>query len=92
MKFYNSIGPNPRVVKMFMAEKGIDIPRVEVDLMKGENREPWFLKLNPRGQVPTLDDGDVQTAEREVVRRRRTSRSGANYDDMKWRHRCSLQQ
>ena len=35
MKFYNSIGPNPRVVKMFMAEKGIDIPRVEVDLRAG---------------------------------------------------------
>ena len=38
MKLYTSIGPNPRVVKMFMAEKGIDIPRVEVDLRAGENR------------------------------------------------------
>ena len=39
MKFYNSIGPNPRVVKMFMAEKGIDIPRVEVNLMAGFQQE-----------------------------------------------------
>lgn len=59
MKFYNSIGPNPRVVKMFMAEKGIDIPRVEVDLMAGENRQAAHLVRNPSGQTPTLelDDG-----------------------------------
>jgi glutathione S-transferase len=59
MKFYNSIGPNPRVVKMFMAEKGIDIPRVEVDLRGGENRQPAHLARNPSGQMPTLelDDG-----------------------------------
>ncbi|HEY7800933.1 MAG TPA: glutathione S-transferase family protein [Hyphomonadaceae bacterium] len=59
MKFYNSIGPNPRVVKMFMAEKGIDIPRVEVDLRAGENRQPAHLARNPSGQMPTLelDDG-----------------------------------
>lgn len=59
MKFYNSIGPNPRVVRMFMAEKGIDIPRVEVDLRAGENRQPAHLKRNPSGQMPTLelDDG-----------------------------------
>jgi glutathione S-transferase len=59
MKFYNSIGPNPRVVKMFMAEKGIDIPRVEVDLRAGENRQPAHLARNPGGQMPTLelDDG-----------------------------------
>jgi glutathione S-transferase len=59
MKFYNSIGPNPRVVKMFMAEKGIDIPRVEVDLMGGENRQGAHLARNPSGQTPTLelDDG-----------------------------------
>jgi glutathione S-transferase len=38
MKFYNSIGPNPRVVTMFMAEKGIEIPTVTVDPRGGENR------------------------------------------------------
>ena len=59
MKLYTSIGPNPRVVKMFMAEKGIDIPRVEVDLRAGENRQPAHLARNPSGQMPTLelDDG-----------------------------------
>jgi glutathione S-transferase len=61
MKFYNSIGPNPRVVKMFMAEKGIDIPRVEVNLMAGENRQPDYVAKNPSGQMPALelDDGVV---------------------------------
>ncbi len=59
MKFYNSIGPNPRVVKMFMAEKGISLPRVEVDLLGGENRQADHLARNPSGQTPTLelDDG-----------------------------------
>lgn len=59
MKFYNSIGPNPRVVRMFMAEKHIDVPTVEVDLMKAENRQDSHLKRNPHGQMPTLelDDG-----------------------------------
>lgn len=59
MKFYNSIGPNPRIVKMFMAEKGIDIPRVELDLLGGENRQAAHLARNPSGQTPTLelDDG-----------------------------------
>src|ERR1700756_2937971 len=38
MKLYTSVGPNPRVVKMFLAEKGLDLPRVTVDLMGGENR------------------------------------------------------
>ncbi len=55
MKFYNSIGPNPRVVRMFMAEKGISIPVQEVDLMKGENRQPDHLKRNPHGQMPALE-------------------------------------
>jgi glutathione S-transferase len=62
MKFYNSIGPNPRVVKMFMAEKGLDIPRVEINLMAGENRQaPYSTDKNPSGQMPALelDDGVV---------------------------------
>jgi glutathione S-transferase len=63
MKFYNSIGPNPRVVKIFMAEKGLDIPRVEVNLMAGENRQGPYLEKNPAGQLPALelDDGVVLT-------------------------------
>jgi glutathione S-transferase len=61
MKFYNSIGPNPGVVKMFMAEKGLDIPRVEINLMAGENRQPAYVAKNPSGQMPALelDDGAV---------------------------------
>jgi glutathione S-transferase len=59
MKFYNSIGPNPRVVRMFMAEKAIEIPRQEVNLIAGENRQAEHLKRNAHGQMPTLelDDG-----------------------------------
>ena len=59
MKFYNSVGPNPHVVRMFMAEKNITIPKQDVDLMKGENRQPAHLKRNPHGQMPALelDDG-----------------------------------
>jgi glutathione S-transferase len=59
MKFYDSIGPNPRVVRMFMAEKGIDMPKQTVDLRGGENRQDAHLKRNPHGQMPTLelDDG-----------------------------------
>ena len=60
MKFYDSIGPNPRVVRIFMAEKNIEIPRQTVDLRKGENREADHLKRNPHGQMPALelDDGN----------------------------------
>ena len=55
MKFYNSVGPNPRVVRMFMAEKGISIPAVDVNLMAGENRQADHLKRNPHGQMPCLE-------------------------------------
>jgi glutathione S-transferase len=59
MKFYNSPSPNPRVVRMFMAEKGIDIPRVEIDVRGGENRQAAYAARNPAGQTPCLelDDG-----------------------------------
>jgi glutathione S-transferase len=61
MKFYNSVGPNPRVVKMFMAEKGIELPRVEIDLMAGDNRREPYVSKNPAGTMPALelDDGTV---------------------------------
>ncbi len=61
MKFYNSIGPNPRMVRMFMAEKGIEIPKVDIDLLAGENRKEPYLGVNAAGQMPALelDDGTV---------------------------------
>ena len=61
MKLINSIGPNPRMVRMFMAEKGFAVPKVEVDLRGGENRREPYLQANPSGQLPALelDDGTV---------------------------------
>lgn len=63
MKLHTSIGPNPQVVKMFMAERGITLPMVEIDIQAGKNREAEFLKTNPAGQSPALelDDGSVIT-------------------------------
>ena len=40
MQLYDSFGPNPRAMRMFLAEKGIDIPRKEVDLMKAKIASP----------------------------------------------------
>lgn len=59
MKLYNSFGMNPRMVRMFLAEKGASLETVEVDLLAGENREPPYLAKNPSGQTPILelDDG-----------------------------------
>ena len=59
MKLYDSVGPNPHLVRMFMAEKGIAIPAQTVDLRGGENRQETHLARNPMGQMPTLelDDG-----------------------------------
>ena len=61
MKLYYSVGPNPRVVKMFMAERGITLPEQDVDIMAGENLGEDYRKLNPSAQSPCLqlDDGSV---------------------------------
>ena len=62
MKFYDSLGPNPKLVRMFAAEKGFTFPQVEkVDIMAGANRQAPYLQKNPSGQMPSLelDDGRV---------------------------------
>ena len=65
MLFYDyHDAPNPRVVRMFAAEKGIDLPKRHVDVSKGENhRPPYSTEINRTGQVPALrlDDGQVIT-------------------------------
>ena len=60
MKLYDSkMAPNPRRLRIFLAEKGIQVPDEQVDLAKAQNRAPEFLKINPYGGVPVLelDDG-----------------------------------
>lgn len=60
MKFYDmALAPSPRRVRMFIAEKNIDIPTVQVDLRGGEHLSAEFAKLNPWCTVPVLelDDG-----------------------------------
>ena len=60
MKLYDSkLAPNPRRVRIFLAEKGISVPTEQVDIARAENRQPPFLAKNPMGGLPVLelDDG-----------------------------------
>ena len=60
MKLHDSqMAPNPRRVRIFLAEKGIEVPTVQVDIGAEANLAPEFLALNPLGRVPVLelDDG-----------------------------------
>ena len=60
MKFYDcKTAPSPRRVRMFLAEKGLDIETVQVDLGSGEQLGEAFRRLNPECVVPVLelDDG-----------------------------------
>lgn len=64
MKLYTGLGPNPRVVKMFLAEKDVKVPMEVVDIMKAENRAAAHVARNPAGQLPTLElDNGVMLAE-----------------------------
>jgi glutathione S-transferase len=55
MLLYDSFGPNPRAMRMFLAEKGIKIPSKAVHLMKAENRQGPYTERNPGGQLPALE-------------------------------------
>jgi glutathione S-transferase len=62
MKIIEARGaPNPRRVRIFIEEKGLDIPCEGIDLLAGEHKSDWFNELNPFGGVPVLvlDDGEA---------------------------------
>jgi glutathione S-transferase len=61
MQIYGSFGPNPRALRMYLAEKDITIPTKEVDILAAENRRAPYIDKNPAGQLPALelDDGTV---------------------------------
>lgn len=60
---------NGRTLRALWAleEVGAQYDYVEVDLMRGEGREPWFLKINPGGKVPVLDDSGTIITESAAV-------------------------
>ena len=64
MKIYDFVGaPNPKKLRVYLAEKGITIPCEQVNIVSGENRQPPFLQKNPLGGLPVLelDDGTCLT-------------------------------
>ncbi len=69
MKLYGSPtpAPNPRRVRIFLAEKGIDLPETRIDLMKREHKGPEHLARNSLGQVPTLELDDGETISETVA-------------------------
>lgn len=68
MKLYDlKVAPNPKRVRMFVAEKGMSIPAVEVNLIEGANLQPDFLKINPRGLIPTLELDDGRCLDESVA-------------------------
>jgi glutathione S-transferase len=69
MKIYNSTtAPNPRRVRIFLAEKDIQVPYEEVDIAKAVNRAPEFRKKNPLAAVPVLElDDDTCISESVAI-------------------------
>ena len=62
MKLYEyEAFPNPKRVRMFLAEKGVDIERIQIDVPAGEHRTDAYKAINPDATVPALklDDGSV---------------------------------
>lgn len=71
MKLYEEgRAPNPRRVRIFLAEKGIAVPRVSIDINKMEHKTPAFTALNPLQRTPALqlDDGTVITESIAICR------------------------
>jgi len=71
MKLYDAgRAPNPRRTRIFLAEKGIDVPSEQVDMMAMQHRTPEYTAINPLQRMPALvlDDGSVITESIAICR------------------------
>ena len=71
MKLYTTtLAPNPRRVRIFMEEKGIEMPVQEISIMEGEHKQEEYKKISSSSKVPALelDDGTVITESMAICR------------------------
>jgi len=71
MKLYDSkLAPNPRHVRIFLAEKGIAVPTEQVDIARKEHKTPEYAAINPLQRIPSLvlDDGTIITESIAICR------------------------
>ncbi|KAK4278938.1 hypothetical protein QN277_016710 [Acacia crassicarpa] len=69
VKVYGPLCASTKRVLLVLIEKGIEFETVNVDVSKGEHRQPEFLKLQPFGVVPVIQDGDYTLYESRAIMR-----------------------
>ncbi len=67
--YYFPIAPNPTKVRVYLAEKGLELPTERVSLPEGAQRSPDFLAKNPMGKLPVLelDDGSFVNDSNAII-------------------------
>jgi glutathione S-transferase len=81
MRLYNvAYSGNSYKVRLLLAQVGIPCEIVEVDILKGESRTPEFLKINPNGRTPVLDDNGFVLTESNAILA--SLRVGQNFSPM----------
>jgi len=84
----HTMAPSPNSIKIMMLANHLNVPleMVHVDLMKGESKHPEFMKMNPNGKIPVLQDGDFFLWESQAIMHYLAARSGNKQvwpDDLK---------
>jgi glutathione S-transferase len=78
MKLYcDPISTTSRPVMLFIAEHGLDVELIHIDLMSGGNQAPEYLAINPNGIVPFLVDGDLALGESTAILRYLADKAGS---------------
>jgi glutathione S-transferase len=68
IKLYDfPLSPRVRKVRIVLAEKGLQYEKVNIDLMKGEQKKPEYLAINPYGKVPALQDNSTTVYESTII-------------------------
>lgn len=75
--YYHPASTTSRIVMLFAADQGIDLEYKVVDLFTGEHLKPEYLKINPNGLVPVLEDGDFRLTESSAILKYLADKSGS---------------